>query len=44
MKTYIIHHEVGIKASPEAVYQALTDTKKLAGWWMSDTRGKGSQV
>ena len=44
MKTYTIHHEVGIKASPEAVYQALTDTKKLAGWWMSDTRGKGSKV
>ncbi len=44
MKTYSIHHEVGIKASPKAVYQALTDTKKLAGWWTSDTRGKGSKV
>ena len=44
MKTYTIHHEVGIKASPDAVYQALTDTKKLAGWWMSDTRGNGSKV
>jgi len=44
MKTYNIRHEVGVKASPEAVYQALTDTKKLAGWWTSDTRGNGSEV
>jgi len=44
MKTYNILHEVGIKASPEAVYQALTDTRKLAGWWTSDTRGSGSEV
>jgi hypothetical protein len=44
MKSYRILHEVGIKASPEAVYQALTDTKKLAGWWTSDTRGSGSKV
>ena len=44
MNTYTIRHEVGIKASPETVYQALTDTNKLAGWWMSDTRGKGSKV
>ncbi len=44
METYSILHEVGIKASPEAVYQALTDTGKLAGWWTSDTRGSGSKV
>ena len=31
MKSYEIKHEVGIKASPEAVYQALTDVQKLAG-------------
>ncbi|HXW68742.1 MAG TPA: hypothetical protein VEJ88_03960 [Dissulfurispiraceae bacterium] len=36
MKTYDIRHEVGIKASPKAVYQALTDINKLAGWWTSD--------
>jgi uncharacterized protein YndB with AHSA1/START domain len=41
---YSIRHEVGIKASPEAVYQALTDTKILARWWTSDTRGDGSRV
>ncbi len=44
METYTIRHLVGIKASAEAVYQALTDTKKLAGWWTSDTRGNGSKV
>jgi uncharacterized protein YndB with AHSA1/START domain len=44
MKTYTILHEVGIKASPKAVYKALTDTTKLAGWWTSDTRGYGSKV
>jgi uncharacterized protein YndB with AHSA1/START domain len=44
METYAIRHEVGIKASPEAVYQALTDAKGLAGWWTSDTRGNGSEV
>jgi uncharacterized protein YndB with AHSA1/START domain len=44
VETYSIRHKVGIKASAEAVYQALTDTKKLAGWWTSDTRGSGSTV
>ena len=44
MNTYSIRHEVGIKASPHAVYEALTDTKKLTGWWTSDTRGNGSVV
>jgi uncharacterized protein YndB with AHSA1/START domain len=42
--TYNIRHEVGIKATPKAIYQALTDTKKLAGWWTGDTRGNGSKV
>ena len=44
METYNIRHLVGIKASEETVYQALTDTKKLAGWWTADTRGNGSKV
>ena len=44
MDTYNIRHLVGIKASPNTVYQALTDTKKLAGWWTVDTRGEGSTV
>ena len=44
MGTYGIRHEVGIKASPEAVYGALTEVEKLAAWWTSDTRGEGSTV
>ena len=44
MTTYSIRHEVGIKASPEAVYQALTEVNKLASWWTSDTRGNGSKA
>jgi len=28
----------------ESRLQALTDTKKLARWWTSDTRGNGSKV
>jgi uncharacterized protein YndB with AHSA1/START domain len=35
-----IWHEMRIKASPDAVYQALTDVKKLAEWWIPDTRGE----
>ncbi|MEO6602308.1 MAG: SRPBCC domain-containing protein [Polyangiaceae bacterium] len=35
---------VGISATPDAVYEALTDTKKLAAWWTSDTRGDGTRV
>jgi uncharacterized protein YndB with AHSA1/START domain len=37
-----ILHCVGIKASPEAVYDALTTLKGLSGWWTSDTRGDAS--
>lgn len=44
MDTYSIRHAIGIKASPKAVYEALTDTGKLAGWWTADTRGNGSTV
>jgi uncharacterized protein YndB with AHSA1/START domain len=44
METHKIRHRVGIKASAEAVYLALTDTNKLAGWWTTDTRGDGSKV
>jgi uncharacterized protein YndB with AHSA1/START domain len=35
-----IWHEIRIKASPDAVYDALTDVKKLAEWWIPDTRGE----
>lgn len=39
-----INHQVGVKASPEAVYQALTETDRLAKWWTTDTRGSGDRV
>ena len=39
MNAHQIQHQVGIKASADAVYQTLTDTKQLAKWW-TDTRGK----
>ena len=39
-----INHQVGIKASPDAIYQTLTDTKTLAQWWTTDTRGSASRV
>ncbi len=42
MKKYEILHEVGIKASASAVYLALTDTRQLASWWTSDTRGSAA--
>ncbi len=44
MKTHDIHHEIGVKASPDAIYKALTDIKKLSGWWTTDTRGDSSKV
>src|SRR5262249_22716118 len=31
-----INHQVGIKASPEAIFKALTDTEALARWWTTD--------
>ena len=42
--TYTIRHEVGIAAKPEAIFDALTDVKKLAAWWTSDTRGSAAKV
>jgi uncharacterized protein YndB with AHSA1/START domain len=42
--TYTIRHEVGIGASREDVYRALTDARMLAGWWTTDTRGNGAKV
>lgn len=39
-----INHQVGIKASPEEIYKALTETEKPAQWWTTDTRGSGARV
>ena len=37
-----ILHRVGITASRDAVYQALTTPDGLAAWWTTDTRGDGT--
>jgi uncharacterized protein YndB with AHSA1/START domain len=34
-----ILHRVGIKASPEKVYQALATPEGIAAWWTADTTG-----
>jgi len=39
-----VNHQVGIKASPQAIYNALTDVGALARWWTTDTRGSGKKV
>jgi uncharacterized protein YndB with AHSA1/START domain len=36
-----ILHRVGITATPEKVYEALTTVESLAGWWTTDTTGDG---
>ncbi|TCM51517.1 SRPBCC domain-containing protein [Kribbella sp. VKM Ac-2568] len=35
-----ILHRVGITASPNEVYQALTTRDGLAAWWTDDTQGE----
>jgi activator of Hsp90 ATPase-like protein len=40
--SYGINRQVGIKASPEEIYKALTETEKLARWWTTDTKGSGA--
>nr|WP_279341157.1 SRPBCC domain-containing protein [Geothrix sp. SG198] len=37
-----IIHRVGIKASPEKVYSALTTLEGLAHWWTEDTEGNAA--
>ncbi|MFJ6758147.1 MULTISPECIES: SRPBCC domain-containing protein [unclassified Streptomyces] len=39
-----ILHRVGITASPEKVYEALTTVEGLAAWWTTDTSGTGDGV
>lgn len=39
-----IVHRVGIEAAPAEVYTALTTTEGLAGWWASNTTGKGGDI
>jgi uncharacterized protein YndB with AHSA1/START domain len=35
-----ILHRVGIKASPNKVYNALNTLEGLSGWWTTDTQGE----
>ena len=42
MKGREIWHEIIISASPSALYQALTDVKKLAHWWTIETKGESA--
>jgi len=37
-----ILHRVGITASRDAVFRALTTPEGLAAWWTDDTRGDGA--
>jgi uncharacterized protein YndB with AHSA1/START domain len=43
MATREIWHEILINASPADLYAAVTEVKKLAHWWTTDTRGE-SQI
>jgi len=35
-----IKHRIGIKASPQKVYEALATVKGIAGWWTKSTSGE----
>lgn len=35
-----IRHEIPIKASPQELFRALTDARRLGQWWIPDTRGE----
>jgi uncharacterized protein YndB with AHSA1/START domain len=37
-----ILHRIGIKSSPENVYQALSEEKGLAGWWTVNTKASAT--
>jgi uncharacterized protein YndB with AHSA1/START domain len=39
-----ILHRVGIKAPAAEVYAALTGAEGLAGWWTTNTEGKGNDL
>lgn len=34
-----IYHKVGIRATPDAIYEALTTQSGLAGWWTREVGG-----
>ena len=35
-----IVHVIDIKATPERVYQAITNQRDLAGWWVPKTKAE----
>lgn len=39
---YEIRHDVPLNASPAAIFEAVTDVKRLAQWWIPDTRGQSA--
>lgn len=39
-----IHHVFDVAAAPTRVYDALTTTTGLAGWWTTDVKGVAAQV
>lgn len=41
--THETNLRVGVKASADEIYLALTNPERLAAWWTSDTRGDGTQ-
>lgn len=42
--SYEINLRIGVKASPDKAFAALTERAKLAQWWTPDTRGSGAKV
>ena len=34
-----VHHRVGIKGTPEAIFAAISEADKLTGWWASSANG-----
>jgi uncharacterized protein YndB with AHSA1/START domain len=36
-----ILHKVGVLASPDEVYEAITSVEGLSGWWANNTSGDG---
>ena len=35
-----LHHEIEIEAPPAEVYEALTTSEGLRGWWTSDSQAE----
>ena len=42
--SYETNFQIGVKATPDDIYKTLTEPKRLAQWWTSDTRGSGTKV